>query len=41
MSAVQELGPAGEALAVSLTGHLLLDNPTLNKGSAFSRKFGD
>jgi malate dehydrogenase (oxaloacetate-decarboxylating) len=44
MSAVKELGRAGEALVVSLTGYLLLDNPTLNKGSAFSqeerREFG-
>ena len=38
MTAVKELGPAGEALAVSLTGYLLLDNPMLNKGSAFSRE---
>ena len=44
MSAVKEPGPAGEALAVSLTGYLLPDNPMLNKGSAFSpegrREFG-
>ncbi|MFL6334882.1 MAG: NAD-dependent malic enzyme [Pyrinomonadaceae bacterium] len=44
MAAVKELGRAGEALPVSLTGYLLLDNPTLNKGSAFSqeerREFG-
>ena len=44
MDAVKELGRAGESLAVSLTGHLLLDNPALNKGSAFSqeerREFG-
>jgi malate dehydrogenase (oxaloacetate-decarboxylating) len=44
MIAVKELGRAGEALAVSLTGYLLLDNPMLNKGSAFSpeerREFG-
>ena len=38
MTAVKELGPAREALAVSLTGHLLLDNPALNKGSAFSQE---
>src|SRR3982751_1232721 len=38
MAAVKELGRAGEALPVSLTGYLLLDNPTLNKGSAFSQE---
>src|SRR3954454_10426497 len=38
MSAIKEPGQAKEVLAVSLTGYLLLDNPTLNKGSAFSQK---
>ncbi len=36
MAAIKELDRAGEVLAVSLTGYLLLDNPMLNKGSAFS-----
>jgi malate dehydrogenase (oxaloacetate-decarboxylating) len=38
MAAVKELERAGEALSVSLTGYLLLDHPTLNKGSAFSQE---
>ena len=38
MTAVKEPGPPVEALAVSLTGYLLLDNPTLNKGSVFSQE---
>src|SRR5215204_5353564 len=36
MIAVKESSRAEEALDVSLTGYLLLDNPLLNKGSAFS-----
>ncbi|HYY97690.1 MAG TPA: NAD-dependent malic enzyme [Pyrinomonadaceae bacterium] len=38
MIAVKELNRAKEVLTVSLTGYLLLDNPTLNKGSAFSEE---
>ncbi len=44
MIAGNENRQAEEALEVSLTGQLLLDNPMLNKGSAFSeserREFG-
>ncbi|HEX6624680.1 MAG TPA: NAD-dependent malic enzyme [Pyrinomonadaceae bacterium] len=35
MAVKEDVRRAEEALEVSLTGHLLLDNPLLNKGSAF------